>query len=509
MLENKIFEKYNIHMSEIEKYIEIPPESSFGDFSLPCFVLAKELKINPKLIAEELQRKIMEDETIIWLDQVKTVGGYLNLFIDRSFYVKRVINKPLDDNYGNSDIGEGKTICMDYSSPNIAKIFHVGHLRTTIIGNSLYKIFSKAGYHVVRINHLGDWGTQFGKLIVAYKLWSDEKLVEEKGIEELLRIYIKFNKEAENDPEMIDSARLWFVKMEQGNSEALAIWKWFKEISLKEFERVYRILNVKFDSYNGESFYMDKIPALVKELCEKELLQESEGANIINLDEYGMPPCLITKKDGSSIYHSRDIAAALYRKKTYDFEQCLYVTGMEQKLHFMQVFKVLELMGYSWAKECHHIPYGLVSMSGEKLSTRKGNIVYAEDILKEAISRASRAIEEKNPELPNKEDVAEKVGVGAVIFHDLTNQLIREVQFDWEAVLNFDGMTAPYIQYTFARANSILRKIGQVESNIDAQLLTDDASYGLIKHISNYNEAMKEAVLKYEPCIIARYVYNL
>lgn len=504
---------YGTPLPDMENQVEIPADSQLGDFSLPCFQLAKILKKSPKIIAEELQEQLSEQLTVTpvskTIDEVRAVNGYLNIFLNRKLYVESVLKQALAEDYGSQTVGMGKTICIDYSSPNIAKNFHVGHLRTTIIGNSLYHIFTKLGFRVVRINHLGDWGTQFGRLITAYKKWSSRELVEEKGIEELLRIYVLFENEARKDPQLTDEARAWFAKMEQGNEEALAIWKWFKEISLVEFDRVYRLLDVEFDSWNGESFYIDKIPALVEELKEKHLLQESEGAYIVSLEEYGMPPCLITKKDGSSIYHSRDLAAAIYRKKTYHFSQCLYVTGMEQKLHFSQLFKTLERMGYEWAKDMHHIPYGLVSMGGEKLSTRKGNIVYAEDILQEAVSRALAAIEEKNPCLTGKENTAEQIGVGAVIFHDLAHQLMRDVHFSWEEVLNFDGMTAPYIQYTYARAKSIIRKAKRNRDLGSPQCLTDDISYEIIKLLDRYPSVIMEAAEKYEPSVIAKYAYQL
>ena len=400
---------------------------------------------------------------------------------------------------------------MDYSSPNIAKNFHVGHLRTTVIGNALYKIHEKLGYKVIRINHLGDWGTQFGKLIVAYKKWSSKEVVEKKGIQELLDIYVKFNNEKEEHPELMDEARDWFVKMEHGDEEALSIWEWFKDISIVEFERVYDMLGISFDSYTGESFYREKVPALVELLKEKKLLIESQGANVIDLSDYDMPPCMITKKDGSSIYHSRDIAAVLYRKEKYNFDKCLYVTGLEQSLHFKQVFKAIELMGYDFYKGLVHVPYGLVSLDGEKLSTRTGNIIYAEDILKEAIKRAEDLIEEKNPALDNKEEVAKQVGIGAVIFHDLFNQRIKNINFSWKEVLSFDGTTGPYVQYTYARAKSILRKYGkEIQYEVtDYQALIDDISFALIKTIGGYEKAVSSAAESYEPSVVARYLINL
>ncbi len=500
---------YGISLPDIESNIDIPSNIELGDFTLPCFTLAKTLKMNPSVIAEELCIHLSHKNKDSMVSAVKAVNGYLNIFVDRKYFINQIMTDIFTASYGSSDLGSGRTICMDYSSPNIAKNFHVGHLRTTLIGNSLGKIYSKLGYKVVRINYLGDWGTHFGKLIVAYKKWSSKIMVEEKGVEELLRIYTLFSKEAEKDPGLQVEARAWFAKMENGDEEALSFWQWFKDISLTEFERVYQMLRIEFDSYVGESFYMDKVPALVSELNAKHLLVESQGANIISLEKYGMPPCLITKKDGSSIYHSRDIAAALYRKQIYHFDQCIYVTGVEQKLHFSQVFKAIEIMGYEWAKDLYHIPYGLVSMDGEKLSSRKGNVIYAEDILKEAVARALTAIHEKNPALEDKLTTAKQIGIGAVIFHDLSNQLIRDVHFNWDDVLNFDGMTAPYIQYTYARAKSILRKSHKDQTNADFTYLTEDISYELVKKLALYPDIVKEAAMKYEPCIIARYAYTL
>lgn len=499
-----------VSTEEFIQRIEIPPEEKMGDYALPCFTLAKKLHKNPALIAEEIAKNLDLKKEHLGIDKVENVGAYCNIYLNRILYVNNVLHSLKETDFGITKVGKGKMICMDYSSPNIAKNFHVGHLRTTVIGNSLYKIHEKLGYEVERINHLGDWGTQFGKLIVAYKLWSSPEQVKEKGIEELMRIYVKFNDEAEHNPKLIEEAREWFVKMEQNDSEAIAIWKWFKEISMVEYERVYDLLNISFDSYLGESFYRDKVPALVEQLEEKQLLVESQGAKVIDLEEYDMPPCLITKSDGSSIYHSRDIAAVLYRKKTYNFEKCLYVTGLEQTLHFKQVFKAIELMGYDWSKGLVHVPYGLVSLKGEKLSTRSGNIIYAEDILKEAIERAEEAIQNKNPDLADKENVAKMVGIGAIIFHDLFNQRIKNVEFSWKEVLNFEGTTGPYAQYTYARAKSILRKAGQnLDEKIQYDDLTDDVTYSLIKVLNGYEEAILNAAEKYEPSIVARYIISL
>ena len=506
--------------------METPPEPSMGDFALPCFSFAKVLRKNPKLIAEELKAGLEAKAEELGIEKVEVVNGYCNIFLNRAAYVKQCLMTVNQRNHGVKQPGIGKTICMDYSSPNIAKNFHVGHLRTTVIGNSLYKIYDKLGYNVVRINHLGDWGTQFGKLIVAYKKWSSKEEVEEKGIEELMRIYVKFGNEAKKDETLIEEARNWFVKMEQNDEEALAIWNWFKDISLVEFERVYKLLGISFDSYLGESFYREKVPALVEELKKKNLLSASQGANIIDLSDYDMPPCLITKSDGGSIYHSRDIAAVLYRKQNYHFEKCLYVTGLEQSLHFKQVFTTVKLMGNDWAEGALvHVPYGLVSMAGAKLSSRTGNIVYAEDILKEAMERAMAAIQSKNPNLQKKEETAKQVGVGAVIFHDLFNQRIKNVEFNWEDVLSFEGTTGPYVQYTYARAKSILRKSGfglaieekQEEpgqemadvNGINCELLTDDVSYSLVKTLTGYETAVLLAAERYEPSVVARYIISV
>ena len=492
---------------EISQLIEIPPKPEMGDFAFPCFRLAKSYHKAPPIIAQDLKESIGNQA---FLSEIKVVGGYLNFYVDKAQYAQQIIDKYNNaTDYGCSDQGKDKTICIDYSSPNVAKNFHVGHLRTTIIGNSLYKIFSKLGYKVVRINHLGDWGTQFGKLIVAYKKWGSREAVEEKGIEELMDIYVKFHEEAEKDDSLNDEARAWFLKMEQGNEEALEIWQWFRDISLKEFMRVYNILGMEFDSFAGESFYRDKTADVIKRLTDDGLLKESQGAMIVPLDEYDMPPCIVAKKDGSSIYATRDLAAILYRKATYNFDRCLYVTGLEQKLHFAQVFKVIELMGNDYAKNLVHIPYGLVSLKSGKISSRKGNVIFAEDLLRESINKTTSIIEEKNPDIPDKEEVAKQVGIGAIIFNDLYNQRIKDVIFDWNKLLNFDGETGPYVQYTYARASSVLRKIGEVPDTIDYTLLTDEASIGLLKEIERYPQVIKDAAERYEPSVIARYSIDL
>ena len=500
-----------VSAEEFMKLVEIPPEEKLGDYALPCFSLAKMMRKNPAVIAQDIAEALEEKKDSLGIDKIECVGAYCNIFLNRKIYVEKCIQKLKEDNLGVAKTGQDKTICIDYSSPNIAKNFHVGHLRTTVIGNSLYKIYDKLGYNVVRINHLGDWGTQFGKLIVAYKRWSSKEQVEKEGIEELMRIYVKFNDESENDDKLIEEAREWFVKMEHNDAKAIEIWKWFKEISMVEFERVYKMLGISFDSYLGESFYRDLVPELAEELISKNLLTESNGAKVIDLSEYDMPPCLILKSDGGSIYHSRDIAAILYRKKNYSFEKCLYVTGLEQSLHFKQIFKAIEVMGYDWADGLMHIPYGLVSLDGAKLSTRGGNILYAEDILKEAIERASNAINEKNPDLADKETVAKMVGVGAVIFHDLFNQRIKNVEFSWSDVLSFEGTTGPYVQYTYARAKSILRKANEdiFKGEINYDALADDVTYALLKCLNGYEDAIVSAAEKNEPSVVARYIISL
>ena len=511
-MKNKIVELLSaqidsMNAEEINGLLEIPPKTDMGDFAFPCFKLAKVFRKAPPMIAADLKEKIGCPE---FLSRVEVMGGYLNFFVDKSMFAKQIVEKYLNaENYGGPAEKNGKTICIDYSSPNVAKNFHVGHLRTTIIGNSLNKIFSKLGYKVERINHLGDWGTQFGKLIVAYKNWGSKEAVEEQGIDELMRIYVKFHDEAEKDDSLNDEARAWFTKMEQGDEEALSIWKWFREISLKEFMRVYELLGMEFDSYAGESFYNDKMQPVIEELKEKGLIKVSDGAQIVELEDYNMPPCLITKKDGSTLYATRDITAALYRKNTYDFEKCIYVTGLEQKLHFAQWFKVINLMGYDWSENLMHVPYGLVSLKGGKLSTRKGHVIYAEDILHEAIQKTRSIIEEKNPNIPDKDEVAKMVGIGAVIFNDLYNQRIKDVIFDWDKLLNFDGETGPYVQYTYARAASVIRKIGEVPATYDYAVLSDDASMALLKEIARYPQVVADAADKLEPFVVSRYAVAL
>ncbi|WP_317368370.1 arginine--tRNA ligase [uncultured Tyzzerella sp.] len=500
----------DLEKDEILSLIEIP-NSDMGDFAFPCFKLAKTMKKAPNIIASELAEKIEKKE---FISNIQVVNAYINFYVSKSIYVEKVLNNVLKekDNFGNNDMGKDKTVVIDYSSPNIAKPFHIGHLRSTVIGNSLYKIYKKLGYNVVGINHLGDWGTQFGKLIVAYKKWGNKELVEKDDIKELSKIYVKFHEESEKNPALEDEARLWLVKMQEGDKEALELWKWFCDISMKEFERVYKMLNISFDSYAGESFYNDKMQAVVDELFEKNILVESEGAKIVDLEQYNMPPCLILRSDGGTLYPTRDIAAAFYRKKEYNFEKCLYITALDQNLHFAQWFKVIDIMGYDWAKDLVHIPFGLVSLNDGKLSTRKGHVVLMEDILNHAIEKTRGIIEEKNPNLENKEKIAKDVGIGAVIFNDLFNSRVKNVVFDLERMLNFQGETGPYVQYTHARACSILKKENFNEDllkNIDYSLICDEFSFELVKLLSQYPDKIVDASNKYEPFIITRHLVNI
>lgn len=491
--------------------IEYPPDEKLGDLALPCFQLSKLLKKAPNVIAQELAGQI---DPTPYFAAVKATGPYLNFFLAPEFLVKTVLEKIVTDgaNYGSRTIGGGQNIVIDFSAPNIAKPFHVGHLCSTVIGNALYKIFEFLGYNCIGINHLGDWGTQFGKLITAYKKWGSAEAVEKGLIKELMHLYVKFHTEAEQDPSLEDEAREWFWKIENGDEEALALWRWFKEISLEEFQRVYDLLEISFDSMAGESFYNDKIDAVIEELKAKQLLEESEGAAIVNLDDYGMPPCLILKKDGSTLYATRDIAAALYRKKTYQFVKALYVTGAAQSLHFKQWFKVVELMGYEWAKDLVHVPFGLVSLKGEKLSTRKGRVVLLEDLLKTAIEKTLAIINEKNPGLLQKEEVAQMVGVGAVVFGALSVNRIKDVTFSWEEALNFEGETGPYLQYTHARACSILRKAGLTpgaDITFVPDKLNEPAALRVVKMLYLFPEKVLSAANEYEPSIISRYLIEL
>lgn len=496
----------NMDEQSVAGMLEVPPTNDMGDYALPCFRLAKVLRKSPALIASELAASFPCDGII---SEVTAVNGYLNFKVDRVGYAEATLAEVLHkgEKYGSSDIGGGKTICIDYSSINIAKPFHIGHLSTTVIGSALYKILQFSGYKVVGINHLGDYGTQFGKLIVAYKRWGDKEKIEKGKLRELMRIYVKFHEEAEKHPELEDEARHYFKLIEDGDKEANELFCWFKELTLQEVQKIYDRLNVKFDSYAGESFYNDKMQPIIDELKEKGLLKISDGAAIVDLEAYGMPPCLILKKDGSSLYATRDMAAAVYRKKTYDFYKCLYVVAYQQDLHFRQFFKVLELMGKEWAKDLVHVSYGMVSMEDGAMSTRTGKVVFLEDVLDKCVEKARAVIEEKNVALENKDEIARQVGTGAVIFSALYNNKIKDIVFSFDKVLNFDGETCPYVQYTGARCNSVLKKGGDI-GEYKVENLTDE-EYALVALLGNFPSVVREAGEKYEPSFVTRFAVEL
>ncbi|ACO86384.1 arginine--tRNA ligase [Clostridium botulinum] len=507
LVAERIKENTELEVDLIEKLIEIPPKKEMGDYAFPCFQLAKTFRKAPNLIAEELKEKINKEG----FEKVVTVGPYLNFFVDKTILIKDVLEKVLSEKekYGSSKVGEGKNVVVEYSSPNIAKPFHIGHLFTTAIGNALYKILSFEGYNCIGINHLGDWGTQFGKLISAYRRWVDEEALEKDAIGELLRIYVKFHEEAEKDPELEKEARLNFKRLEEGSEEETELWNRFKDLSLKEFNKVYDMLGIKFDSLAGESFYSDKMDAVVQEIDDKGLLVDSNGAKVVMLDEYNMPPCMIKKSDGATIYATRDLAAAIYRKKTYDFHKCIYVVGTPQALHFKQVFTTLKLMGHDWADDCKHVGFGLVKLANKKLSTRNGDVVFLEDLLNQSVEETLKIINEKNPNLKNKEDVAKKLGIGAVVFTYLKNNRERDIVFDWKEILSFDGETGPYVEYSYARGKSILRKAGELTGEADYSKLSSKEEFELAKLLGGFNDAIMNAIDKLEPAMVTRYIIEV
>lgn len=510
-----IAKEIELDLEEIVTAIEIPTNTDMGDYSFPCFRLSKTMRKAPPLIASELSGKLGDTfsmDELSFVESVEAIAGYVNFRLRKEFLVSEAFNAILakGESYGSSDIGAGKTIVIDYSSPNIAKPMHIGHIRTTMIGAAISKTLKFLGYNVVGINYLGDWGTQFGKVAVAINKWGGEQ-APSGGVKSLVDLYVKFHDEAESVPTLIDEARAWTVKMEAGDEESLALWREICDMSRRELDIIYKRLGIEFDSYRGESYYNDKMEPVVQELRDKNLLTESQGAQVVMMDEWNMPPCLILRKDGGTLYPTRDIASIMDRYELYNFHKALYVTGLEQKLHFAQWFKVVELMGYDYAKDLEHISYGLISLDSGKMSTRKGSIIYLDELLDEAKNRTLEIINERNPELPDKELVADQVGIGAIIFNDLYNNRIKDVTFSFEKMLNFEGETGPYVQYAAARANSVLLKAGVeisqiAKGDIDYSLITDKASIEIAKLIYSYPDKILESANRYEPYIISRHL---
>lgn len=499
--------KDDLTLEQVEQLLENPKSAEHGDVAFPAFSLAKVYRKAPQQIAADLAEKIDSAN----FEKIEVVGPYLNFFMNKELISKKVLQTVVKEkeHYGDSNIGNQGTVPIDMSSPNIAKPISMGHLRSTVIGNSIGFIMEKIGYQPIRINHLGDWGTQFGKLIVAYKKWGSEEAVKAEPINELLRLYVQFHEVAETEPELNEEARAWFKRLEEGDEEAIQLWQWFRDESMKEFNKIYDLLEVQFDSLNGEAFYNDKMDEIVELLEEKHLLNEDKGAEIVDLSAYDLNPALIKKSDGATLYITRDLAAALYRKRTYDFKQSLYVVGNEQSYHFKQLKAVLKEMGFDWSDDMHHIPFGLITQGGKKLSTRKGKIVLLEEVLNEAIQSAKEQISEKNPDLENKDVVAKQVGVGAVIFHDLKNDRLNTFDFNLEEVVRFEGETGPYVQYTHARAVSLLEKAGFVPSETADYALNDDISWEVVKLVQKYPETVLSAGEKYEPSVIAKHAIKL
>ena len=491
---------------ELCSLIAVPPNTEMGDYALPCFRLAKALRKPPAAIAEELAAAYPADEIVTG---AKAVNGYVNFRIDRALWSEQTLRRVLSEReaYGSSDEGKGKTVCIEYSSVNIAKPFHIGHLSSTVIGSALYKLHKFLGYPSVAINHLGDYGTQFGKLISAYKRWGSREEIEKGGLRALNALYVRFHEEAERDPSLNDEARHFFKKIEEKDEESVALFEWFKQLTLKDVGRIYDLLDVHFDSWAGESFYIDKMQPVIDELKEKGLLVESEGAQIVDLSAYDMPPCLVLRSDGASLYATRDLAAAIYRKQTYDFYKSLYVVAYQQNLHFRQFFKVLELMGKEWAKDLVHVAYGMVSLEEGSMSTRKGRVVYLEDVINKCVEKALAIITEKNPSLENKEETAKTVGVGAVIFGALYNNKIKDITFSYDKVLNFEGETSCYVQYTCARAHSVLEKGGSARAYAAKEVCPQE--FEVVKQLAEFPATCHDALEKYEPCFIARYCVDL
>lgn len=494
-------------VQDVENALETPKEAKLGDICLPCFKFARTMRIAPPAIAQKLLPQV---QSLPFVEKVEVVGGYLNVFFARNVVARMALDSAKSQKVGSSDEGNGKTICIDFSSVNIAKPFHIGHLSTTVIGGALYRIFEHLGYKVVGINHLGDWGTQFGKLIVATNKWSSLEEVANNDEYFLNKLYVRYHQEAEQHPEMDDEARAWFKRIEDGDKEATAYFDVFKTVTMKAVGRIYDRLKIKFDSYAGESFYNDKMEPCLDILRNKGLLVQSEGAQVVNLDDYGMPPCLLVKADGATLYATRDIAAAYYRKQTYDFYKCLYVVAYQQNLHFKQLFQVLKLMDFAGADDMEHVAFGMVSMEDGSMSTRKGHVVWLQEVLDKAVEKARDIINEKNPSATDKDEIAESVGVGAVVFSALWNNRIKDIVFSYDKVLNFDGETAPYVQYTYARCASALRKGGEPDfEHIDLGAIVDDEGYDVLKSVITFGESVRLAAKLREPCYVTRHVVDL
>lgn len=506
----KQLEKMDLGLSfeDIYKLIEIPPQDNMGDYSFPCFTLAKTMRKNPALIAEDLAKEFDTEG----FEKVENLNAYLNFYVDRKVFEEEILKEILEkkEKYGSSDKGAGKNIVIDFSSVNIAKPFHIGHIRSTVIGDALRNIHDFLGYNTIASNYIGDYGTQFGTMIAAYKLWGDEEKLKENPIKELLALYVRYNNEAADDEKMMDDARSEFMNLENGEEEATRLWKHFKEISFNEFDRVYKMLDINFDNYNGESYHSEFIPDVLEELKEKNLLVESDGAYIVDLSEFDLPPAIIIKSNGSSAYITRDIATAINRKKVYDFDKNLYVVATQQNLHFQQLFAILKLMGYDFYDDCKHVPFGMVSLKDQTLSTRKGQVVFLEDVLNKAIDKTKEIMENRDSKIENVGEVAEIVGIGAVKFQELYNNRIKDYVFDWDEVLNFDGETGPYVQYTYARAKSVLRKADFKENTeISFDNITSDEEFALVKALGNFKDVVAKAAEKYELSLITRHLTEI
>ena len=504
-IENK---DIGLSFEDIYKLIEIPPQDNMGDFSFPCFTLAKTMRKNPAIIAKDLAEKI----DLEGFEKIENLNAYLNFYVDRKVFEEEILKEILEkkEKYGSSDKGAGKNIVIDFSSVNIAKPFHIGHIRSTVIGDALRNIHNFLGYNTIASNYIGDYGTQFGTMIAAYKLWGDEEKLRKNPIKELLNLYVRYNKEAAEDEKMMNDARAEFKNLESGEEEATRLWKHFKEISFNEFDRVYKMLDIDFDNYNGESYHSEFIPAVLEELKDKDLLVESDGAYIVDLSEFDLPPAIIIKSNGSSAYITRDIATAINRKKVYDFDKNLYVVATQQNLHFQQLFAILKLMGYDFYDDCKHIPFGMVSLKDQTLSTRKGQVVFLEDVLNKAVDKTKEIMENRDSKIENVDEVAEIVGIGAVKFQELYNNRIKDYVFDWDEVLNFDGETGPYVQYTYARAKSVLRKADYNENTeISFDNITSDEEFALVKALGNFKDVVAKAGEKYEPSLITRHLTEI